>query len=103
MPQESAERESAIIGRQHDEEVVRREVVEARMNRWYNRLLNRHQDDPVSIICWLVMYCILIGLLPYVKFSLLLSLSIAVISLYACTRVALIGCLLFLFEFFPHH
>ena len=48
MLQESAEKESAIIGRQHDEEVVRREVVEARMNRWYNRLLNRHQDDPVS-------------------------------------------------------
>lgn len=38
-----------IIGRQHHEEVVRREVVEARMNRWYNRLLNRHQDDPVSM------------------------------------------------------
>lgn len=48
LQQESAQQESLIIGRQHDEEVMRREVVEARMNRWYNRLLNRHQDDPVS-------------------------------------------------------
>ncbi len=48
--QESAKEESLIIGRQHQEERMRRDIVEARMNRWYNRLLNRHQDDPVRLI-----------------------------------------------------
>ena len=36
------------MGRQHDEDKVEQKKSEVRMNRWYNRLLNRHQDDPVS-------------------------------------------------------
>ena len=36
------------MGRQHDEDKVEQKKSEIRMNRWYNRLLNRHQDDPVS-------------------------------------------------------
>ena len=36
------------MGRQHDEDKVEQKRSEVRMNRWYNRLLNRHQDDPVS-------------------------------------------------------
>ena len=36
------------MGRQHDEDKIEQKKSEVRMNRWYNRLLNRHQDDPVS-------------------------------------------------------
>ena len=36
------------MGRQHDEDKVEQKKSEVRMSRWYNRLLNRHQDDPVS-------------------------------------------------------
>ena len=46
--QESNRKEREIMGRQHDEDKIEQKKSEVRMNRWYNRLLNRHQDDPVS-------------------------------------------------------
>lgn len=46
--QEATDQEHVIIQRQNQEEEVRRQQAEQRMNRWYNRLLGRHQDDPVS-------------------------------------------------------
>lgn len=46
--QEATDKEHVIIQRQNQEEEVRRQQAEQRMNRWYNRLLGRHQDDPVS-------------------------------------------------------
>ena len=39
-----------MIHQQNEVDQQRRQEVEERMNRWYNRLLNRHQDDdPVSL------------------------------------------------------
>ena len=46
--QESNRKEREIMSRQYDEDKVEQKKSEVRMNRWYNRLLNRHQDDPVS-------------------------------------------------------
>ena len=42
------------MGRQHNEDKVEQKKMEVRANRWYNRLLNRHQNDPVShmLIRW---------------------------------------------------
>ena len=48
--QESCRKEREIMSRQHDEDKVEQKKSERRMNRWYNRLLNRHQDDPVSYV-----------------------------------------------------
>ena len=43
------------MSRQHEEDKEEQKRSEARMNRWYNRLLNRHQDDAVSIYMYVTM------------------------------------------------
>ncbi len=49
LPRQDAQKyEQDIVDRQSHEEQQWRRTAEERQNRWYNVLLNRHQDDPVS-------------------------------------------------------
>ena len=42
-------RERDVIERQENEHRAQRRLAQERRNRWYNRLLNRQQDNPVSV------------------------------------------------------
>ena len=55
LRQDSNGREREVMSRQHEEDKEEQKRSEARMNRWYNRLLNRHQDDAVSIYMYVTM------------------------------------------------